>query len=71
VAVVSQELTPHIDVPVLHGGEPTIDVGSPRVSFGLGQLPIEEGGIGLVFEVVDPFVGRGGTCSGHGGFIVE
>jgi hypothetical protein len=54
MAVLGQQLAPHLDVAILHRGQLPVDVRLSRVSLGPGQLPVQEGRIGLVFEVVDP-----------------
>ncbi len=60
VPVFRQQLPPHLHVTVLHGSELPVEVRLVRVPLGLGELAIQEGGIGLVFEVVEPHGGGGG-----------
>jgi len=64
MAVLRQELPPHLHVAVFYSRQLAVYVGPSGVSFGPGQLPVEEGGIRLIFEMVQPFVrwrlGRGG-----------
>jgi hypothetical protein len=68
VAILGQQLAPHFDVTVLDRSQLSVDLGSARVPFSLGQLAIEKGGVGFVFEVVKPVVRRrGGRGGGHAG----
>jgi hypothetical protein len=64
--VLCQQLPPHLHVAVFHPRQLAVVVGPSGVSFGPGQLPVEEGSVGLVFEMVQPFVrGRLGGGGGH------
>jgi hypothetical protein len=63
MAILPQQLGPHLDVTVFHVSQAAIDVRPLGIRFGDGQLPVEEGGVGFVGEVVKPV---GGSRS-HGG----
>jgi hypothetical protein len=67
VPLFSQQPLPHGNVTVLYIGQLEVDVATRRIGFGRSQLPVQEGGIGLVGEVVEPGVGSG---IGHGCKIV-
>jgi hypothetical protein len=49
---------------VLHPGQLSIDVGFSRVALRPRKLPIKEGGVGFVLEVMEPGVWG---CAGRGG----
>jgi hypothetical protein len=55
--VIGQELAPHFYVAVLHPGKLPVQIGLPGVPFRLRQLPVEERGVGFIFEMVEPGVG--------------
>jgi hypothetical protein len=59
VAILGQQLAPHLYVPILNRSQLSIDLGPPRVPFSPRQLPVQEGRVGLVFQVVEPIVWRG------------
>ena len=63
VALLGQQLPPHVHVPVLDLGQLRYRSARPGVGLGPGQLPVEEGGVGLVGEVVEP-VGGGAVMRG-------
>lgn len=67
MAVLRQEALPHPDVAVFHLGEPHVQMPFFRVFFGIRECPIEECGVRLVSQVVEPALdglswglGRGG-----------
>jgi hypothetical protein len=66
VAVVGQEPAPQLDVPVFNSRQLEVDISLARVPLGLSQLPIKEGGIGLVLEVMEPGMRGGRGSRGHG-----
>jgi hypothetical protein len=47
-------------VAVLDVGQLQVEAGPAGVGLGAGKLPVEERRVGLVFQVVQPFGGRGG-----------
>jgi hypothetical protein len=65
VSVLRQQLAPEVYVAVLHRGELTIDVGLSRVSLRLRQFAIEEGGVGFIFQMMEPSVGGCRRGGGH------
>ena len=65
VAVLGQELPPHLHVTVLDRGQLPVQRGLALVPLGLGQLAVQERGVGLVLQVVEPDV-RGGGDGGMG-----
>ena len=50
-----------LDVAVLDLSQLSVEVGPAGIGLGPSQLAVEEGGVGLVFEVVEP-VGEGGRA---------
>ena len=61
VPMLGEEPPPGRDVPVLDLRQLPVDPGAFRVPLGPGQLPVEEGGVGFVLEVVEPGWGGRGT----------
>jgi hypothetical protein len=57
MSVLRQQLAPHLDVTVLHPSQLEVDICLDPVSFGPGQLPVQEGRVGLILEVVQPEMG--------------
>ena len=62
MAVLGQQLPPHLHVAVLDLGQLPVQVGPAGIALGLGQLPVEERRVGLVLEVVEPSVGGRGIA---------
>ena len=65
MSLLRQQLPPLLDVPVLHPRQLEVELGPPGIGLRAGQLPVEEGGVGFVLEVVEPGRGR----RGHGGKV--
>ncbi len=63
--VIREELAPHLDVAVLHSGKLQEQLRLRWVALGAGQLTVQVSGVGLVGEVMEPFVGWGGVVR-HG-----
>jgi hypothetical protein len=68
VAVLRDELLPEIHVAVLHPRELQVERALLRVALAPGELAVEEGGVGLILEVVPPGSGDVGA-RGHGGIL--
>jgi hypothetical protein len=49
MAVVSQQLPPHVDVPVFHLGQLPVDLRSVGIPFGPSQFPVQVRSVSLVF----------------------
>src|SRR2546430_17739710 len=64
VAVVAEELVPHLYVPLLHPGELDVDILALGVRLLAGQHQVEVGGVVLVLPMVQPGV-QGGSVEGH------
>jgi hypothetical protein len=54
MAVLRQELPPHLHVAVFHPREAAVEVGLVGVPLRLGQLAVQEGCVRLVLEVMQP-----------------
>jgi hypothetical protein len=57
MSVFCQQLAPQLHMPVFHLSQLAVDVRAAGVALRLGQLAVEEGRIGLVFQVMQPVVG--------------
>ena len=69
MTVVAEQSLPHPDVPLLDQRQFAVQFGSSWVPLQLSKLSVQIGGVGLVLEMVQPIVGRGGhwaTGSGVG-----
>jgi len=60
VPVLRQQLAPHRDVPVLHLRELAVDAGPVGIALQPGELPVQERGVGLILEVMQPRAHRVG-----------
>jgi hypothetical protein len=63
MAVFREQCSPHLYVPIFDSGELPVQVCPGWVAFGPSQFPVQEGGVSLVLEMVEPG-GWGGSGSG-------